>query len=180
MGKPYRLVDRLLNWGWRDKTMRWHLIGALVASVGLTGLSLGMNGYLPVALTVFLSHPGTAVASLVALDRAPLGDNGWPFFILSGLSWPWAFPMAWGLVARWRKGFRRNFAYALIVAVWWTAQSFLFSRLFFGRNIFQSSGAGADGVPKVVEGRPGIPRERGQIVDCRLSLRAILRIQIDI
>ena len=126
--------------GWDNTGMRWHLVAALLLSVALTFLTMGMTGFFPVALTGVVLHPTDAVTFLRKLNATPLGDEGWPFMILSGLLWPWSLPAAYALTTQtsvfalavgWR-----SVIYGGIVCAWWVSQSIALSFLTFGRNIF--------------------------------------------
>jgi hypothetical protein len=139
-GTMGRAAQLLMALGWTNPTMRWHLIVAAIFSLGISFITMGGTGFVPVMFTGLVTHPLSFLRFASEFNRAPLGDNGWPFLILSAVAAPWAFPVAYGLIAHTGMSAMapavRAAIYAGIVALWWVAQSVGFSFLLFRRNLF--------------------------------------------
>lgn len=124
---------------WQDLTMRWHLAGA-TAFLVLAFLSMGMTGFVPLLFTALCTHPLSFLTFAKELNRNQLGDDAWPFLLLSGIAAPWAFPSAYAITS-WTSvsslsSFLKMGIYVGIVAAWWLIQSFGFSFLMFKKSVF--------------------------------------------
>jgi hypothetical protein len=126
--------------GWDDHVMRWHLIVAAVFAIVIPVVTVGMTGFVPVLFTGLVTHPLGFFQFASTFNRSALGDNAWPFLLLSAFAAPWAFPAAWSLISHsglvaGSTGIRAA-CYVATVTAWWIAQSIGFSFLMFKRSLF--------------------------------------------
>ncbi len=127
---------------WDDIVARWLILGALVISV-LGGIVLvGLGGAVPISITQILfnlRHPITAMREIFGNSKTLTGDNVWPFFVISGLTWPWWTPASWIFLRQTLSepgGMRQWLLVLAISLICQITQSLVFSFQFFGRNIF--------------------------------------------
>jgi hypothetical protein len=127
---------------WLNPVTFWCLVFAGVVSLIGGALLMGLGGVVPFALTSFTFQPSSAwrfVSDALSAntDRSLTGDQVWPFMLVSGLLWPWWFPISSLLVhqftrVRW-ESLALGFTFALAGIV---LQTVVLSYLFFSANVF--------------------------------------------